>query len=86
MKAAAFAGPGRLERQERPEPARREPTVVGSHVGANTFPAAIRMLESGVVDPGPLVTHDLPLSEVEQGIEVARRGQATKVIVRPQPV
>lgn len=62
---------------------RHELTVLGSYVGAHSFPAAIRMLESGVVEPSPLVTHDLPLEELPQGIEAARRGEAMKVIVRP---
>lgn len=53
------------------------------HVGAYSFPAAIRMLESGVVDPTVLVTHDLGLEDLPAGAEAARRGKAMKVIVRP---
>lgn len=62
---------------------RHELTVFGSYVGAHSFPAAIRMLESGVVDPSMLVTHDLGLEDLPAGIEAARRGEAMKVIVRP---
>jgi threonine 3-dehydrogenase len=41
------------------------------------------LLRSGKVDLSPLITHTLPLKEIETGIELLRRGEAAKVILRP---
>ncbi len=63
---------------------RHELTVYGSYVGVNTFPGAIRMLESGTVRPGPLVTHILPVSRIQEGLAAARAGEAMKVLITPE--
>ena len=60
---------------------RNELTVYGSYVGVNTFPRAIQVLERGVIRPSILISHRLPLKEIEQGMEVMRAGQAMKVMI-----
>ena len=62
---------------------RRELTVMGAFSGINTVPAAIRMLTSGKIDPAVLVTHTYPLSEIHDGFDVLRKGEAIKVLVTP---
>jgi threonine dehydrogenase-like Zn-dependent dehydrogenase len=62
---------------------RNELTVYGSFVGANTFPRAIQILESGVIRPSVMNSMILPLDEIHIGIDAARRGEAMKVIVKP---
>jgi L-iditol 2-dehydrogenase len=44
---------------------------------------ALELIASGRVDPAPLVTHRLPLSETGRALELARRGEAVKALVLP---
>jgi threonine dehydrogenase-like Zn-dependent dehydrogenase len=62
---------------------RNELTVLGTYVGTDTFPKAIRILEGGVADLAPIVSHRLPLEELPAGLEALRSGQAVKVVVEP---
>lgn len=62
---------------------RRELTVVGSYISRYTFGEAVRLVDRGVIDPSDLVTHELPLAQVEKGLEMLRRGEALKVAIRP---
>ncbi len=62
---------------------RNELTVYGTFIGINTFPVAIKMLESGVLRPSVLISHHLPLARIAEGIELLRRGEAIKVVVTP---
>ena len=49
----------------------------------NTYPRAIRLVESGVVDVRSLVTHRFPLAEVGQAFALACRREGIKVAVEP---
>jgi (R,R)-butanediol dehydrogenase/meso-butanediol dehydrogenase/diacetyl reductase len=60
---------------------RNELTVYGSFVSPYTFPRAIRILESGVIDPSPIISMTLPIAEMQKGIDAARAGEAVKVVV-----
>jgi threonine dehydrogenase-like Zn-dependent dehydrogenase len=62
---------------------RNELTIYGTFIGINTFPVAIKMLESGVLQPSVLISHRLPLARLAEGIELLRRGEAIKVVVTP---
>jgi threonine dehydrogenase-like Zn-dependent dehydrogenase len=62
---------------------RNELLVIGTFIGVNTFPPAIKMLESGAIKPSVLLTHRLPLNKIEEGIKVARSGEAIKVMILP---
>ena len=62
---------------------RNELTIYGTFIGINTFPVAIKMLESGVLRPSVLISHRLPLARLAEGIELLRRGEAIKVVVTP---
>ncbi len=62
---------------------RGELTVMGSYIARHTFPDALRILETGVLKVDHLITHEVPLSRVHQGMEAMRSGKAMKVIVRP---
>lgn len=62
---------------------RKELTVMGTYIGINTFPKAIRMLESGVVKPSALTTHMLPLARILEGIAALRAGEGIKVVITP---
>lgn len=58
-------------------------TIVGSYISNFTFPAAIRLVESGQLDLAPMITATLPLEETAAGIERLRSGEAVKIVIRP---
>ena len=60
---------------------RRGLSVLGSYITNFTFPTAIRVLERGVPDLSPIVTHRLSLDEVRHGLELLRTGEALKVVI-----
>jgi len=62
---------------------RNELTVMGSFIARFTFPAAIKIIESKVLNLEKLITHKLPLEDVHKGIEAMRKNEAIKVIITP---
>jgi threonine dehydrogenase-like Zn-dependent dehydrogenase len=57
-------------------------TIVGTYVGLKPFAQTVQLLESGVLHPGRLITHYLPLTEIMRGVELMRSGQAMKVVIK----
>lgn len=55
--------------------------VMGAFVGLNPFVQTINLLESGLIKPSQLITHKLPLPELEQGVAIMRSGQGMKVLM-----
>jgi len=60
---------------------KHEKRIIGTYSGslkeqAETF----SLLESGRLDPSPLVTHKLPLDSFEEGVRLAREHEALKVL------
>jgi L-iditol 2-dehydrogenase len=47
------------------------------------YPRAIRLVESGMVDVRPLVTHRFPLTEFDKAFSTAQRREGLKVIIEP---
>lgn len=64
---------------------RREITVYGSFLGPYQILDAVNVVESGLINKTleTLVTHQLPLSEFETGIEAMRKSEAMKVVLYP---
>ena len=60
-----------------------EINILGTYVDDATFPLAVDILENGIIDLKPLVTHTIPLEEVEKGIELLKSGEALEIIVVP---
>ena len=56
-------------------------TIVGTFVGLSPFVQTIQLLESGIIHPGALITHRLPLEKVREGVELMRSGQGMKVVI-----
>jgi len=63
---------------------RNELTIMGSFIAKYTFPPTIKMIESGVLPLEKLITHRLPLSEIYQGLEAMKKGEAIEVVIFPQ--
>ena len=61
----------------------RSLTVMGTYITNYTFPQAIRMVEQGILDLAPIVTHVLPLERLADGLDLLRSGAATKVLITP---
>lgn len=62
----------------------RELTVTASYsAGPRDMRAALELIASGEVDPGPLVSDRLPLEETARALELQRSGEALKVVVVP---
>ncbi len=61
----------------------RSLTVMGTYITNYTFPQAIRMVEQGILDLTPIVTHVLPLERLAEGLDLLRSGAATKVLITP---
>ena len=56
-------------------------TLHGAFVGLHPFAQTIQLLESRRLQPSPLITHRLPLSELAHGVELMRTQQAMKVVI-----
>lgn len=58
-------------------------TIHGTYITNFTFPAAIRLVESGQLNLRPIVSEVLPLERAAEGIAHLRSGEATKVVIIP---
>jgi 2-desacetyl-2-hydroxyethyl bacteriochlorophyllide A dehydrogenase len=63
---------------------RRELVIFGTWVGEFTFPAAIRLQESGLLDLSPIVSHWLPLESTPEAFAQLRSGAAVKAVLNVQ--
>ncbi len=59
----------------------KEASVLGTWLANATFPKAVAILESGVLNLKELVTHTLPLDKLEEGIELLRKGGGIEIII-----
>ena len=57
--------------------------IFGSYISNFTFPAAIRLVESGRLNLAPMITATIPLEETLAGIGRLRAADAVKVVIRP---
>jgi threonine dehydrogenase-like Zn-dependent dehydrogenase len=60
---------------------RKELVVLGTYVGDFTFPDAVRLLESGLLDLDPVISHWVPLDRLHEGLAALADGSAVKVVV-----
>src|SRR5437899_21862 len=63
---------------------KHELQILGTYIARGTFPQAVRLLAAGRLDFGRLVTHRVPLRDIQRGIDLLRRGEAVKVAVFPE--
>lgn len=62
----------------------REIAVLGTWIANASFPPAVKILESGMLDLKPLITHTLPLEKTAEGIEILRRGEGIEILIDPR--
>ena len=53
----------------------KELDVLGAHLGPHTWPAAVRMLESGILPMDEICTHQLPLADFQHGLDLVGQRQ-----------
>ena len=58
--------------------------VKGTWIANATFPKAVKILESGVLDLRTLITHTLPLERTLEGIELLRKGEGVEIFIDPR--
>ncbi len=58
-------------------------TIMGSYISNFTFPAAIRLVESGQLNLAPMISATIPLDQTADGIARLRSGEAVKVVITP---
>ena len=62
----------------------KELDVLGAHLGAYCWPAAIKMIESGVLPMDQICTHQLPLADFQKGLDLVGSGkESVKVSLIP---
>jgi erythritol/L-threitol dehydrogenase len=62
----------------------KELDVLGAHLGPHCWPAAIRMIKSGVLPMDKICTHQLPLAEFRRGLDLVSSGrESIKVSLIP---
>jgi threonine dehydrogenase-like Zn-dependent dehydrogenase len=62
----------------------KEAQVLGTWLANASFPRAVELLEKGILDLAPLVTHRLPLNRTAEAIEILRKGEGVKVFIDPR--
>jgi threonine dehydrogenase-like Zn-dependent dehydrogenase len=58
-------------------------SIMGSYISNFTFPAAIRLVESGALNLAPMVSATIPLEDTVAGIGRIRSGEAVKIVIKP---
>jgi len=63
----------------------QELTLTGSHhFTPFTFQRALKLLEHGLVQVKPLITHRLPLEQTQEGFDIVAGQRGLKVVIFPQ--
>ena len=62
---------------------RNEITILGSYIAKFTFPPAVKIIESGVLNLKKLITHRFSLKDIHKGIDLMRDKKAIKVVITP---
>ena len=57
--------------------------ILGSYISNFTFPAAIRMVESGQLDLRPMIAATIGIEDTADGIARLRSGEAVNIVIRP---
>lgn len=61
----------------------KEAQIFGSFLMKNAMNDTIRILEANLIPLDTIITHVLPLEEVNEGIEIARQGEGGKIVIMP---
>jgi len=59
----------------------KELQILGTWLANATFPKAVKIIESGILNLKGLITHKIKLDNIHQGIDLLKNGKAVKVII-----
>jgi 2-desacetyl-2-hydroxyethyl bacteriochlorophyllide A dehydrogenase len=59
----------------------KEVTLLGTWLANDSFPKAVKILESGKLNLRPLITHTLPIEKTREAIEILRRGEGIEILI-----
>lgn len=62
----------------------KEAQILGTWLANATFPTAVKILESGVLNLKDLITHTFPLSRVNEGISLLTKGEGIEILIDPR--
>ena len=63
---------------------RKELNILGAHLGPHCYPIAIDMLAKGLLPMDDIISHSLPLSDFQKGIDLVTEGsKSLKVALKP---
>lgn len=60
---------------------RYEKDILGTHTQVASFRPAIEMLDAGFVPVDVIVTHEIPLKEIDKAFSLNRKGEAVKTVI-----
>lgn len=61
----------------------KEVQVLGTWFANGTFPKAVKLIESGILNLHNMITYKLPLEKISEGINLLKEGKAIKVVMNP---
>ena len=61
----------------------QEITITGSMAVLHSYERAAELFATGIIDPDVFISHRLPLSEFEKGLDMMARGEGRKIQVQP---
>lgn len=59
----------------------KEVTIYGTWLANASFPGAVKILESRILELEKLITHTLSLEQLAEGIELLKKGEAVEVLI-----
>ena len=55
---------------------------MGSFIINDSMHRAVDVLESKILDLDPIITHEIPLEELDKGIELMKTGEGLEIIIK----
>ena len=80
-KILCFASPKQIENANLAPIQSKELTIMGSFIINDSMHRAITILENDLLELDPIITHKLPLSELDRGLELMRTGEGMEIIM-----
>jgi threonine dehydrogenase-like Zn-dependent dehydrogenase len=62
----------------------KEISILGTFLANASFEPAVKILESGQINAGMLVTHTMRLDRIQEGIKLVEQGKTVKVVISPK--
>lgn len=80
-KILCFASPRQIDEAKLAPIQSKELTIMGTFIINDSMQRAITVLENDLLDLDPIITHKLPLEELDRGLELMRTGEGMEIII-----